>query len=307
MDDQDLIYGEMFDALDLFAVTYASELTGRTDILKYFAETKAQNVLYKSIGNKQSTPITGSAKEKAASRDSFETKTLNISRPLAGHFFDNGKLELFDQVTCKPAMLKNLRAGELVSRGENLLIICAANPQALTACNILPIQITEYTAAKVLFASLNIIPHDKIKTRAGYRKELKKIRKTILGIIENKLTNAMYAFEGVNDVLLSAYLNVIKLVHTGVRHNQPTIPTTVKSFQMYSLTTNEKILRGVLQVLEMPKTNYSRVDGSYRGLLIPLGSCTIQVMAFGFEVYSKVHVITNDNEDVIEIRMTPIV
>lgn len=307
MTDDDVIYGEMFDEIDLFADDNATVLVGQTDVLKYLGETKLLNIQYKLIGNKQTLKITGTAKDKAAASETLRTLILNVSRPLAGHFFDNGQMELFDQVKCDPSSLKNLRASELISRTENLLTICTDNPLALTACNILPAKIAEIATAKETFAGLSILPHDKIKARVDFGKQLKVVRNKILSIIKNKLTNAMYAFAGKNDQLLTRYLNIIKLVHTGVRHDQPAIPTTFKSFQLYSATTNEKLNHGMLQVFEMPKSYNSRIDGSVRNVIVPLGTCTIQVMAFGFVNYSVQHVITNDNQDVIAIYLTPVV
>ncbi len=306
MTDDDIIYGELFDEIDLFADENATVLTGHTDILKYLGEIRIQNVQYKLIGNKQTKIITGTAKEKAAASLTLRTLILNVSRPLAGHFYDKGLMELHDQMKCDPSLLKNLRAGELLSRTENLLTVCTDNPLALTACNILPAKIAEIVTAKETFAGLSILPHDKIKARVDYGKQLKVIRNKILSIIKNKLTNAMYAYAGVNEELLTRYLNIIKLVHTGVRHNEPTVPTTFKSFQLYSATTNEKILHGMFQVFEMPKSINSRIDGSFRNIVVPLGTCTIQVMAFGFVMYSVQHVITDDNQDVIAIYLTPV-
>ncbi|MEI6823366.1 MAG: hypothetical protein WCL51_15655 [Bacteroidota bacterium] len=306
MRDVDAIYMEMFRRLRLFGVTNTLTFTQFLSIVGCFADYDTLLTVYEAQCDELELKTIGTTEDKGAMRETLELSIVGIARPLAGYFFEAKNMEVYEQLKCTHAMLTSMRAPVLISFATNLLTICAANPLALPANNITPAKITALTAANLAFKTIGPEPQTNIKNKTGKIKVKNATRKKLVSLIRIRMTNAMYGLTGINDAILADFLNIIKLVHTGIRHTKTGEATVVKSFQLLSSTTNAAISDGMINVPELDMTIKCRKDGSSANAVFPIKTFTISAMAFGYEVYTGQVVITDVDYEIITIMMVPV-
>ncbi len=306
MRDEDAIYLEMFRRLKLFGSTNALTFTPYLNITGCFVDYNVLLALYETQCDELEIKTTGTTEDKVNARLNLEINVLGIAKPLAGHFFGISNMELYKQLKCTPAMLSKLRESELLSFTANLLTVCTANPLVLTATNILPAKITALIAANTAFKTIEPEPQTNIKNRTGKIKVKNATRRKIVSLIRNRMTNAMYGLIGVEDALLTDYLNIIKLVTTGIRHNTSSETTVIKSFEFLSATTNARVMDVMLNFPELALTLKCKKDGSFAKEVFPVKTLAISAFAFGYELYNAPHVFTNIDNEVITILLVPL-
>ena len=306
MRDEDAIYMEMFRRLRLFGITNTLTFTQFLGIVGCFTDYNALLTIYEGQCDALELKTIGTTEDKGTLRETLEKDILGIARPLAGHFFEAKNMEDYEKVKCTPSMLSKMRDSELLSFGTNLLTICSENPTALTDNNITPAIITALTKANTAFKTIGPGPQTNIKNKSGKIKVKNVTRRKIISLIRNRMTNAMYGLIGVNDAILDDYLNIIKLVHTGIRHIKTGEATVIKSFQVLSSTTNAKISNVMINVPELDMTIKCKKDGSSAKAVFPIKTLTLQAMTFGYEVYTAQVVITDIDYEIITIMMVPI-
>ena len=276
------------------------------NIVGCFADFNVLLTLYETQCDELEIKTTGTTEDKVNARLSLEVIILGVAKPLAGHFFGISNMELYEQLKCTPAMLTALRDSELLSFTANLIAICTANPLALTATNILPAKITALTAANTAFRNKSPEPQTNIKNKSSKIKVKNATRRKIVSLIRNRMTNAMYGLKGTNDALLDEYLNIIKLVHTGIRHAISGEATVIKSLQLISATTNAIVKEGMINIPELGMTIKCKKDGSFPKVVLPIKTLAISAMAFDYEVYNAPKVISDVDYEVITIMMVPL-
>ncbi|MEI6822951.1 MAG: hypothetical protein WCL51_13540 [Bacteroidota bacterium] len=306
MRDVDAIYMEMFRRLRLFGVTNTLTFTQFLSIVGCFADFDALLTVYEGQCDELELKTIGTTEDKGAIRETLELSIVGIARPLAGHFFEAKNMEVYEKLKCTHAMLSSMRDSELLSFGKNLITICTENPLALTATNITPAKVTALSDANTAFKTIGPEPQTNIKNKSGKIKVKNATRKKLVSLIRIRMTNAMYGLTGINDAILADFLNIIKLVHTGIRHIKTGETTVVKSFQLLSSTTNATISDGMINVPELEMTIKCRKDGSSANAVLPIKTFTISAMAFGYEVYSAQVVITDIDYEIITIIMVPV-
>ena len=306
MRDVDAIYMEMFRRLRLFGITNTLTFTQFLSIVGCFADYDALLTVYEAQCDELELKTIGTTEDKGAIRETLELSIIGIARPLAGHFFEAKNMELYEQLKCTHAMLTSMRAPVLISFATNLLTICAANPLALPANNITPAKITALTVANLAFKTIGPEPQTNIKNKTGKIKVKNATRKKIVSLIRIRMTNAMYGLTGIDDAILADFLNIIKLVHTGIRHIKTGEATVVKSFQLLSSTTNAAISDGMINIPELEMTIKCRKDGTSANAVLPIKTFAISAMAFGYEVYTAQVVITKIDYEIITIMMVPV-
>ena len=306
MRDVDAIYMEMFRRLRLFGITNTLTFTQYLSIVGCFVDYNILLTLYESQCDELEIKTIGTTEDKVNARLSLEVNILGIAKPLAGYFFGAKNMELYEQLKCTPAKLTSLRDSELLSFGTNLLTVCAANPTVLTANDITPAKITALTTANTAFKTIGPEPQTNIKNKSGKINIKNATRRKIVSLIRNRMTNAMYGLTGINDAILADYLNIIKLVHTGIRHVKTGEATVIKSFQLLSATTNAVISDGMINIPELAMTIKCRKDGSSAKAVFQIKTFTISAMAFGYEVYTAQLVITDIDYEIIPILMVPL-
>ncbi len=306
MRDVDAIYIEMFRRLRLFGATNALTFVTYLNITGCFVDYNVLLSLYETQCNELELKTTGTTEDKGNARETLEQIILGIAKPLAGYFFEAKNMEVYEQVICTPTMLIRLRESELRSFATNLLTICAANPLALPANNITPAKITALTAANTAFGNIEPEPQTNIKNKTGKIKVKNATRKKIVSLIRNRMTNAMYSLTGIEDALIADYLNIIKLVHTGIRHTKSSEATVLKSFKLISATTNAAISDAMINVPELAMTIKCRKDGTSAKAVFPIKTLALSAMAFGYDVYNAPQVISDVDYEVITIMMVPL-
>ncbi|MEI6820456.1 MAG: hypothetical protein WCL51_00850 [Bacteroidota bacterium] len=306
MRDEDAIYIEMFRRLRLFGTTNASIFVTFLNISGCFVDYNALLTIYEAQCDELELTTIGTTEDKGAMRETLELDILGIARPLAGYFFEAKNMEVYEKVKCTPSMLSKLRAPELLSFATNLLTICTDNPLVLPANNITPAKVTALADANTAYKAIGPEPQTNIKNKTGKIKVKKATRQKIVSLIRNRMTNAMYGLIGINDAILADYLNIIKLVHTGIRHIKTGEATVIKTFQLLSSTTNAAISDGMINIPELAMTIKCRKDGSSAKAVFPIKTFTISAMAFGYEVYTAQIVITDIDYEIITIMMVPV-
>ncbi len=306
MRNEDAIYTEMFRRLKLFGSTNVLTFVTYLNITGCFVDFNVLLALYETQCDELEIKTTGTTKDKTTTRDTLESCVIGIARPLAGYFFEAKNMEIYEQVKCTPAMLTAMRESELISFATNLSIICTANPLALPANNITPAKVTALNDANTAFTNKSPEPQTNIKNKSGKIKTKNATRSKIISLIRNRMTNAMYGLTGVHDTLLADYLNIIKLIHTGIRHAKSGEATVVKTLQLISSTTNAVVMEGMINIAELAMTLKCKKDGSFAKEVFPVKTLAISAFAFGYELYNAPHVFSDVDYEVITIMMVPL-
>ena len=306
MRDEDAIYTEMFRRLKLYGSTNSTIFATNPEITECFVDFNAMLTLYEKECDELEVKTTGTTEDKVNTREQLEIIVLGIAKPLAGHFFKAKNMEVYEQVKCSPSMLSTIRESELISFATNLVSTCTANPLALTANKITPDRLIALTTIIAGFKTIEPEPQTNIKNKSGKIKVKDATRRKIVSLIRNRLTNAMYGYIGTEDALLADYLNIIKLVHTGIRHVKTGEITVLKSFKVISATTNAAVSNVTLTVAELELTIKCRKDGTCANAAFPIKTFTIQAYAYGYEVYNGQQVMTDIDYEIITIMMVPV-
>ncbi len=306
MEKDEIDFGLSLTQLSEFGVTNAAKLTPYPGLVDVFQQYSDYNTQYIKLGGEQTTPIKGSTQVKSAARISLENIMMSIGRPASGVFFKLGKFDLQLQVACKPAMLTGMRDTTIIAKASIIITVCTDNIADLTAVSITLPKIAALETAKDTFATNNPIPNTKIKGRADVGTTIKSLQKEIRTFTEKVASEQMYVFELIDKPLLLSFQHLAQQIHTGGRRRPSAVQTTKRSVQLLSDVTNQNVV-GIVQVLEKPKSYMTNINGLAANIVFPLGTCTIQVQAFGFQNYSGTHVIDPLNTTIITILLIPIV
>ena len=307
MTKNEIDFGVTLNLLAEFGITNAPRFIAYPGLVIVYQRYSDYNTEYIMLGDEQTEPITGSTQVKSTSRIALEKIMMSIGRPAAGAFFDLGKFDLQVKVACKAGMLSKMRDTIIIAKASSIISVCTDNLTDLASVSITLPKIAALTAAKNTFVKNNPIPITEIKGRADAGKSIKTLQKEIRSFTKKSAIEQMYVFELIDNAFLLSFLHITEQIHSGGRRRILADQKTTRIIQLFSATTNQKVVGAIVQVFELPKSYLSNKNGMVTNLICPIDTCIIQVQAFGFDNYSEPHIIDALNTSIITILLTPTV
>ena len=176
------------------------------------------------LDTKQTTPIIGSAVDKATSRFDFEGKVLLVANQLAALATKNNDGTLEAQTDLSLAALDKMAVQDLEATAERIGALATANMTALADYNIKPADVTELAALAAAFHTAQTAPRQAIVERKKETEMVPPLVSNLLTTLRRRLDRQMVTFKAPNPEFYAGYISARVIVDRGHAAKKPAPP-----------------------------------------------------------------------------------
>lgn len=189
-------------------------------------------VAFAAAAQKQETPVSGAAVDKASTRDALEDVLFLVCEALAVLAHLNNDHELEALVTVTPSGLDKFSDQELSNRATNVLGRANAKKAELAAFQVTQANLDEVAQALDAFDAGKAKPRAAVVERAVQTGTLPALARDLNNILRNKMDRLVNLFRRSHPEFVAGYRSARIIVDRGGSHSpakKPEDPTTPES------------------------------------------------------------------------------
>jgi len=172
------------------------------------------------VVKKQTTNITGVAKDKVQEKEEMILKALQVTSAIYAFAKTTGNDELASQVKFSPSQLRFTRDALLLEFCHHILDMANENAAEIVPYGIAAADITELESEINDFELIIAKTRETLGTRVDATKDITVRMKDIDGILKNRLDQLMLKYKITNSTFYAKYKNARMIIDLGIRHEK---------------------------------------------------------------------------------------